>query len=309
MAVNPIEWSALGGLVFVARQLVEGMWSGQHASVRHGSGQEFHDYRQYVSGDDLGDVDWKLYGRTDRYYVRRHRQLTDLHLYLMVDCSASMDFAPVDAAGQRVRGQIPGAITANKFAFASALAAAIAFLTIRQGDRAGLGLCAERLLEHHAPAGTWMDLLRMCRMLEQSRARNAGQVGASLAQAHALMRRRGLLVLISDLLDDPREIFDGLDRFRYDRFDVILFQVLTRQELDLSGLGGVRTRMVDAETQGVVTTDVSRVQRRYVEQMGTHLETLQRGCMGRGIDYNLLTTDQSVVTALRKYLVRRNALA
>jgi hypothetical protein len=133
-------------------------------------------------------------------------------------------------------------------------------------------------------------------------------VGTSLAEAHALMHRRGLVVLIGDLLDEPAGLFDGLARFRHDRFDVIVFQVLTPQELDLRGLGRLHLNMVDAETGQKTPTDIALVRRGYSELMAEHLGLLRRGCEARGIDYNLLTTDQPVAAALRRYLVRRSAL-
>lgn len=306
------SWARLGGLAFVARKAVDGLWAGTHPSIRRGPGLEFHDYRPYVPGDDVGEVDWKLFARTDRPYVRRHRQLTDLRLYLLVDCSASMDFAPVSA-----RGVVPeataldksGMIQPHKFAFSSALAAAVAFLTIRQRDRAGLGLFADGIQDHQPPSSAWPELMHLCRMLEDAAPSGPGRIGKSLIQAHAMIPRRGLLVLISDLLDEPAELFDGLDRFRHDRCEVIVFQVLTRQELNLDGLRRVQARMRDAETLQTLRTDLGRIQSSYTQVLQEHIQTIQRGCTTRGIDYELLTTDQSVMQALRHYLARRNHLA
>jgi uncharacterized protein (DUF58 family) len=122
------------------------------------------------------------------------------------------------------------------------------------------------------------------------------------------MHRRGLVVLIGDLLDGPAGLFDGLARFRHDRFDVIVFQVLTPQELDLRGLGGLHLKMVDAETGQKTPTDVAALRRDYRDRMAQHLAQVRRGCVARGIDYNLLPTDQPVAAALRRYLVRRSAM-
>jgi uncharacterized protein (DUF58 family) len=302
--IDRVSWSKLGGLVFVARRLVEGLWAGRHTSARVGTGLEFHDYRSYSAGDDVTGIDWKLYARTDRYFVRRHRQLTDLHAYLMVDCSASMNFAGLDRRGRPILG--PQATT--KLTYASSLAAAIAYLAIRQSDRAGLGVYADHLLQHLPPGGTWSHLQRLCTTLEHAApAVGPGNTALSLQQAHALMRRRGLVVLIGDLLDEPAGLMQGLSRFRHDHFEVIVFQVLTPQELDLSGLGRLQLQMVDAETRRKTPADIAKVRRGYAQQMEQHLAALRRGCAAQGVDYNLLTTDQPVAGALRRYLALRSA--
>ena len=295
--------------MFVARRLVEGMWAGRHASVRQGRGLEFHDYRAYAPGDDPGDVDWKLYGRTNRFYLRRYQQLTDLNVHLLIDCSASMNFAGLDRHGKAITGNDQ----LTKLRYASALAAAISFLTIRQTDRVGVGVYADRIIEHMPSVGTWAHLKRICNTLESTEpAYRQGDVGAAMRQAHAILRQRGtrargLLVVISDLLDEPGPWFDGINLFRHDRFDVIVFQVLTSQELDLSGIGASRLRLVDAETRHQVGTDIGRTRNRYTQIMGQHITALRRGCTAANVDYNLLTTDQPVTTALRRYLVRRSA--
>ncbi len=292
------EWDKLGGLLFVARRLVEGMWAGRHAATRQGSGLEFHEYRSYVPGDVPGDIDWKLYGRTDRLFVRRYRQTTDLHAYVMVDCSASMDFAGL----ARRRGAV------SKLDYATQLAAAIAFLTIRQADRAGLGLFSDRLHSHLPAVGTWSHLHRLCHELERAQAvKGEGDVHQSLLGAHALMRRRGVLVLISDLLDDAQPILDGLLRFRHDRFEVVVFQVLTPDELNLSAARGGMLRLVDAETGRRMRTDPRQIASSYNARIGEHLATLRRACLARGIDHNLLVTDQPCHAALRRYLSHRQA--
>jgi uncharacterized protein (DUF58 family) len=302
--IDRASWSKLGGLVFVARRLVEGLWAGRHASTRIGSGLEFHDYRGYSAGDDVAEIDWKLFGRTDRYFVRRHRQLTDLQAYLMVDCSASLNFAGLDRRGRPIIG--PGATT--KLTYAASLAAAIAYLTIRQSDLAGLGVFADRLLSHLPPGGTWSHLQRLCTTLEQTGpAVGTGDTPLCLQQAHALMKRRGLVVLIGDLLEEPADLMRGLSRFRHDHFEVIVFQVLTPQELDLGGLGRLQLQLVDAETRRTAPADIAKVRRGYAQQMDQHLAALRRGCLAQGVDYNLITTDQPVAAALRRYLALRNA--
>jgi len=312
--LHPSQWTSLGGLMFVARRLVEGLWAGRHASPRTGHGLEFHDYRSYSPGDTTSDIDWKVFGRTDRLYLKRYLQQTDLNVHLLVDISASMDFAGLTRRGIPITGKDH----LTKLGYAEMLAAALAFLIVRQGDRAGVGLFAEKLHEHLPPSGTWAHLMRLCNALEHAEPvapeSGNGDAGMALRQAHALLRHggrtrsRGLVVLISDLLDPPDSMLDGLNLLRHDQFDVIIFQVLTAQELDLAGLSDLRLQMVDSESHKRVGTDVGAVRRRYAQLMTRHLTQLRRACTARNVDYNLLTTDQPVVEALRRYLVRRNAM-
>jgi uncharacterized protein (DUF58 family) len=295
------NWSQLGGLIFAARRLVEGLWAGRHPSIRQGSGLDFHDYRIYTPGDDPAQVDWKLFGRTDRYFVRRYQQQTDLNATILVDCSASMDFAKLDPAGRSLRG----AKVMSKLRCAQLLAAAIAFLTIRQGDRAGVGLFADKLIEHIPPASTWAHLKRLCSVLERAQPRGQGDLGAALRQAHALRSRRGLLVILSDLLDEPQPFFDGLSRFRHDHFDVIVFQILSQQELRLAGIENARLQLIDSETKQRLPSDLRLVSDRYRQLMQDHLAALRRGCQARRVDHNLVLLDEPATAALRRYVQRR----
>ena len=289
--------------MFTTSRLVEGLYAGHHASLHHGTGVEFHDYRPYCPGDDPSKIDWKLYGRSDRYYLRRARQFSDLQVNVLLDCTASMDFAGADA------GDHSSAPPPTKFAYAATLAAAIAFLTIRQGDRVGIGLFDQKITAHLPSGGTWDHLKKICALIEKAQPHSGpGDLSASLAQAHALMPKRGLVVLISDLLDESTKLFDGLSRFRHDRFDVIVFQVLTADEMDLSRVGSGPIKMVDAETHGSIGINLPVARQEYNRLVSRHLEIIRNGCIGRGIDYNLVTTAQPPIESLRKYLVRRTAI-
>src|SRR5690606_15362353 len=137
-------WAQLGGLMFVARRLVDGLYAGRHLSPQVGMGQDFHDYRPYAPGDDLADLDWKLLGRTDRLYVRRYHRQTDLPVHLMVDASASMHFAGLAKTGQPLSAER----SPTKYRMACLLAAAVAFLVTRQSERVGLGIFAGEPLPH-----------------------------------------------------------------------------------------------------------------------------------------------------------------
>lgn len=291
--------------MFRARALVEGLYAGAHASPRHGPGVEFHDYRAYVPGDDLSTIDWKLFGRTDRYYLRRYQRYTDLHTHLLVDCSASMAFAGIDRHGRALPQRAPSA----KLHCARELAAAIAFMLVRQSDRVGLSLFDAGVRQAQQVSGGWAHLQRLCALLESTApGRGQGDVGVAISQLHATLRRRSLVVLISDLLDDPAPLLDGLSRLRHRRHEVIVFQVLTPEELDLATLGRQRLQMVDSETRSRIATHVPEVKDRYRQLLEDHLSTIRRGCAARRVDHHLLRTDQPMIDPLRHYVARRALL-
>ena len=296
------SWAQLGGLMFVARRLVDGLYAGRHLSRQVGVGQDFHDYRPYAPGDSLNDLDWKLLGRTDRLYVRRYRRQTDLPVHVVVDASASMQFSGLDADGRPIKTEH----TPTKFQMASLLAAAVAFLVTRQSDRVGLSLFADRLLKHLPAAATMSHLKQFCTLLEQSTPEaGMGRLKESLHQTHRLMRRRGMLILLSDLLDDPSELFDGLAPFSHAGWEVIVLQTLTPQELDISLLSGQRLQLVDAETRMTLPTSPSEVSQAYQQRFDEHLTTIAQGCAARRFDHQLVTNEQSIPEALRRYLARR----
>ena len=301
--LDAVDRSRLKGLMLTARHLIDGLHAGRHVSARHGRDLEFFDYRPYCPGDAATRIDWKLFGRTNRYHLRRQRQLANLEVYLMVDATASMQFAGLDRQGQPVLDRL----ATTKLTYAKTLAATIAFLTFKQKDRVGLGLFSNQMDHHTPPGGTWAHLQKICWTLEQTQAsQGPGNTNACLQHAHALLRRRGVFVLIADLLDDPVPLLESLGRLRHDRFDVIVFQVLTAQELDLTPLGNLPMKMVDAETRQTIATNPSQIASHHKELMSKHVAVLRGGCDRFGIDYNLVTTNHSVVDALRRYLTHRS---
>lgn len=296
------SWAQLGGLMFVARRLVDGLYAGRHSSPQVGVGQDFHDYRSYVPGDSLADLDWKLLGRTDRLYVRRYRRQTDLPVHVMVDASASMHFAGLDAHGRPINAEH----APTKYRMACLLAAAVAFLVTRQSDRVGLSLFAGKPLKHLPPANTLAHLKLYCSLLETTTpAAGPGRLQHSLHATHRLMRRRGMLVLISDVLDEPAELFEGLAPFAHDGWEVIVLQTLTPQEMDLALLGNQRLQLVDAETRMTLPTSPAEVSQAYQQRIEQHLTSIAQGCAARRFDHQRVTTEQSIPDALRRYLARR----
>ena len=295
--------------MFTARRLVDGLYAGRHLSPQTGMGLDFHDYRAYAPGDSLADLDWKLLGRTDRYYVRRYRRQTDLQVYIMLDATASMNFRGLSKHGK----PLPPSTHASKYEAGCLLAAAIAFLTQRQNDRVGLGIFTRKLVKHLPPAGTPSHLQQICTALEKRLPPpGEGDMAGSLKQLRSVLRRKGLIVLIADLLDEPAAFFDGIAPLRHAGHEVIVLQMLTDQERDLgllaSQTGANSLKLVDLETRLTVPTQMRKVQKEYASVMDAHIQQLRQGCMARGIDHQLVTTTDAPLEALRQYLSKRAAI-
>lgn len=294
--------AGLDGLAFAAKQLIDGLYTGRHASPLRGSGIEFHDYRPYTPGDDLRNIDWKRYGRTDRYYLKRYRRETDLNLHVMVDGSASMDFASLSSKPQ---GKLP-----TKYAVAQRLAATLTTLAIRQGDRAAMGVFDQQLRCLHPPTGSLRQLQVMLADLEQTQAApGKTDLAATLTQLAHTFRGRGgkaVIAVVSDLLDEIDPMMDVFDRLRFAGHEVLVFQVLTPDELALPtesrGL-----RMIDPESGPAINTRPQQVAASYRELIEQHLDTLRRSLAARGIDYTLVNTSEPLIGVLRRYLQQRAA--
>lgn len=311
---TPDPIAGLDGLYFAARQLVGGLYAGHHASALRGAGIEFHDYRPYTPGDDLRAIDWKRYGRTDRYYLKRYRRETDLNLHVTVDGSASMDFAGLEPnrrdgrpARQRQTGSLSH-VEPTKFAVAQHLAAALATLTIRQGDRAGLSVFDRRLRCLHPPSGSMRQLQTMIAALEQTEpSKGPADLAGSLEQLGQAMRgRKSTIALIGDLLDEPAPLLDAIDRLRFAGHEVVVFQVLTPDDLALPDTSR-GLWMTDPEFGPPIGTIPRAVARRYRSLIETHLDQLRRAFAARGVDHVLVNTGESLIGVLRRYLILRAA--
>ena len=263
-----------------------------------GHNVEFADYREYCPGDDIGDVDWKAFGRTDRLFVRLFEMQTDMVVYLMLDCSASMKYAGMEGKGH---GPYP---PVSKLQYACHLLAAMAFLIVKQGDKVALGLFRERLDDYVPPGGTFPHLYGLLNRLERLEGSGRTNVAAALRQAFAATKRRGLLVVISDFLEDPAALFETLNLYRHRKFEIILFHVLHEEEYRLPTADNVR--FIDSETHDAITTRIHEVRADYELCLGRHLEALRMGCTARRADYNLVTTSADYRSVLERYLVGRS---
>ncbi len=274
-----------------ARVVVEGFLTGLHRSPYHGFSVEFAEHRMYQPGDPLKHVDWKVFGRTDRFYIKQYQEETNLRAVILLDLSASMDFA----SGSEI----------SKAHYGQSLAAAFVYLLLGQRDAVGLGLFDEKLREFYPPrsAVTWRNVLWSA--MERNRVEGRTKIGDVLHQMAEQIGRRGLVILISDLLDDPEVILSGLHHFRHNGNEVLVFQILDPRELDF---GFDRESRFEAlETKEYIIASPWQIRDAYQEEMNQFLETIHSGCALHRISHYLMTTDRSLEEALIALLIMRQS--
>jgi uncharacterized protein (DUF58 family) len=297
--VSPSELSSLRDLELVARATVEGLRQGLHRSPFHGYNAEFSQYRHYRPGDDLKYVDWKAFGRTDRLYSRQFRETTNLGALFVIDCSASMAF-PDD--GDSV---VPGPVMSSKFALARTAVAVLATLVIDQGDAAGcLALStAGRPGVHYVPARSGRHHLHvLLAALARLRPAGAEGVASALRQAGTLLRRRGLVMVVSDFYEEDAALAE-VRRLSRMGHDVIVVHVFADEELSLPPGGDVEFE--DLETRAALVTNPDAVRSEYRHNVMTFLARVQQQVQREGLDYLRLMTRQPLEPALRRFLVGR----
>ena len=289
----PRELASLGGLEFVARSVVEGFIAGLHRSPHRGFSVEFAEHRMYQPGDDLRYIDWRMFGRSDRYYIKQFEEETNLRAYLLVDSSASMAWTSGNG--------LP-----SKLWYAKQLAASLSLLLLRQGDSVGLVGFDETTRAHIAPRGGrrhWSELLRAIGPIESEGRTDAG---TALRDIAGRLRRRGLVILISDLLVDPDATRLALRFLRHRGHEVLVFHLLDPGERELPGVGDAR--FVDPETNEEMPVSVADLRREYRDAVKSAIEEWRRALVPQGIDYTLVETDQPLSHALRSYLHKRERL-
>ena len=286
--LDPATIARLGTLDLKARAIVEGFLNGLHRSPFKGFSVEFAEYRQYLPGDDLATLDWKVYARTDRHVVKKFEEETNLECHLLLDVSASMGY---------------GSKGITKLQYGSFLAAALAYLMNRQRDAVGLIAFDDEITEMRpasARAGHLTALLVTLERLKLGEQTNVAKPLRDLAEA---IRKRGLVVLISDLLDEPGRVIDGLKHFRYRGTEVIVFHVLDPAELTFPFEQVARFR--DLETSDEVLAVPATVRPEYLKAIGDLRDRYRRELQLAGIDYTMLDTSVPLETALMSYLLTR----
>ncbi|GAB1429853.1 DUF58 domain-containing protein [Ignavibacteria bacterium] len=290
--LQPSTVAQLANIELKARLIVEGFITGLHRSPYHGFSVEFAEHRQYQPGDDLRYMDWKLVGRADRYYVKQFEEETNLRAMIAVDASASMKFASA--------GNI------SKFQYASYLAAALAYLMIKQQDAVGLTLYDNEIRSYLPSRSKRSYIQEILKTLEY--AVPSGKTGTAVALNLLAERisRRGLVIILSDFFDEQESIITALKHFRHKGHEVIVMQILDPRERDFDF--GWDATFKDLETGEEMVTQPYQIRKSYADAMKNYCDTLKRECLQRGIEYVLLDVSQPFDTALREYLGKRTRM-
>jgi uncharacterized protein (DUF58 family) len=290
--LRPDVVAQLATMELRARLVVEGFITGLHKSPYHGFSVEFTEHRQYMPGDEIKHIDWKVYAKTDRFYIKQFEEETNLKTYLVLDASASMDYAST--------GQM------KKIEYASYIAAALAYLMVEQRDAVGLTVYDKEVRLSLPPHATRIYLKQILKELELLQPGTTTRTAASLHRVAEQIKRRGLVVILSDLFDDPVEVMKACKHFRHKRNEVIVMQVL--DPLERSFAFGSDAVFKDMETSEELTTQPWHIQRAYQEAMKEFLEFYKRECRENAIDYVLLDTSTPFDTALFEYLTKRRRM-
>lgn len=288
--LDPQTLAKLQGLELKARLIVEGYVSGLHKSPYQGFSVEFAEHREYVPGDDLRYVDWKVYGKTDRYYLKQYEEETNFACHILVDASESMAYRSEWAA-------------VSKWEYAQYIAAALAYLVTQQQDAVGLATFDTQLRDFLGASSRPSHLKQFLYLLDRTPTEGETALGPILHDLAERIKKRGLVIVLSDLFDDPDSLLLGLKHFRYRRHDVSLMQIIDPAEQDFpfedptlfKGLEGLPERM----------TEPRSLRRAYREEFEEFLRRVRYGCRNLHMDYLLLRTDQPLDAALTGFLSHR----
>lgn len=291
--LDPEALSRLKNLSLAARQVVEGYFAGMHKSPHKGFSIEFAEHREYTPGVDPRHIDLRVLGRRDKLYVKQYEEETCLRCHLLVDKSASM-------------GYKSDGVPLTKLEYASYLAASLAYLMASQHDSAGLCTFDTAVRDRVPPRQGHGHLRVLMENLEQTRPGGETTLSDTFHELAESIKRRALVVVLSDLFDDPHKLLSALQHFRHKKHEVIVFQVLDPAEVTFP-FDNV-TRIEDMENRREITSDPRTFRKAYLDELAKFLDTIRDGCRSARIDYTVATTDQRFDLFLGTYLARRQAL-
>jgi len=288
---DPAVLSRIDRLELEAKQVVEGYLSGRHRSPRHGFAVEFAQHREYSPGDDIKHIDWKVYGRTERFHLKQYEQETNLVAWLLLDASESMAYG----SGSR-----------TKYDLASAAAAAMAYLVLQQTDSVGIVTLAGGVRAFLRPSGQMIQLREACRVIADGPYPGPAILGPVLNELAGRTGRRGMAFVFSDLLDDVPTLLAGLQHLRYQKHEVVVFHTLDAAELDFPFRHTTLFRGLEGLPE--ILTDPPGIRASYLKALNDHITAIEAGCRAMEIDYVRLRTDGNLGHDLAAYLQKRQGM-
>ena len=288
----PETIAKLGNIELKAKMIVEGFITGMHRSPYHGFSVEFSQHRQYRPGDEVKFLDWKVYARSGRYYIKEFEEETNLRSMLAIDASASMRFAS--------EGRI------SKFDYACYLAAALSMLMLQQRDAVGLTLYSNEIKTFLPPNSKLSYISQILMELENAIPQDTTGTANALEVLAERINRRGLVMIFSDFFDSTDSIVNALRHLRHKRHEVLLFQILDPREMDFNF--GHSANFIDLETGEQMVTQPYQIKKSYANTMKEFLDNLQKECIRHRVDYNLINTSMSFDKALLDYIIKRERM-
>jgi uncharacterized protein (DUF58 family) len=285
--LDPQVLSAISGLDLVARTVVNGFINGLHRSPNFGFSQEFAEYSMYSPGDDLRHVDWNVYARTERMYLKRYKGETNTKVTVLLDLSRSMSF-----------GKKP-----NKLDYSRYLVSSLVYLAVQQRDATGLILFDDEVRQFIPPASRVGHLQKVLHAVEKAEVGQHTDFAKPFKQFLEFIRQRGLVIVVSDFYADPETVIDTIAPLRWKKNEVVLFHVLDRQELEPTI--NAPSTMIDLESGDAVEVTPEYLRTEYRDKINNHIETLKSKAQGAGMDYFLMPTDKPLDAGLREYLAAR----
>ncbi len=290
--LDPEIVSKLKGMELRARMVVEGFVAGLHKSPYHGFSVEFAEHRQYMPGDDIRDIDWKVYAKSDRHYIKQYEEETNLKAYLLLDCSASMAYR----SGDRV----------SKLDYAGLVSGALSYMMLRQRDAVGLVTFDEAMRKYIPPRSKSGHLHVLLNEIAGQTPSNETNVSNVLHEMAERIKRRGLVIILSDLLDDADSIISGLKHFRHNRHEVIVFHILDPRERDFAFPREAIFK--DMETGEEMTTLPYQIKKDFAREVGAFGDRIASACRQSNIDYYPIDTATPFDKALYAFLSKRERL-
>jgi len=289
--LKPEVISTVKNLELVAKLVVEGYLTGRHRSPFHGFSVEFSQHRPYMPGDSLRFIDWKVYGRTDRYYIKQFEEETNLRCNILIDISKSMQY---------------GSTNITKAQYAAYLAAGLTYLMLQQRDSTGLILFDDSIKTMIPPRSVFSHLNVILHAIENAEYGTDTNISATLHTVAEQIHKRGLIILISDLLDDPQEILNGLKHFRHNNHEILVFHVIDQKEFEFDFSGDVVFE--DLESSDRIKTQPGYIREIYLKHFREFLDYFKINFSNNRIEYQLLFTNTPFDKALTEYLLKRKRL-